>query len=142
MQIKTLENQRVLIVDDQRAFQLMFKGVLYSMGATNVAFAPTGEQALAKCSNVDFDILFVDYHLGIGKNGKQLLEDLREKKLLKPHSIFMLITGENSVPVVVSAVELEPDDYLVKPFSQSVLRSRIIRIKHKKEQLAGLFQAL
>ena len=142
MQTKTLENQRVLIVDDQRAFQLMFKGVLYSMGATNVAFAPTGEQALAKCSNVDFDILFVDYHLGIGKNGKQLLEDLREKKLLKPHSIFMLITGENSVPVVVSAVELEPDDYLVKPFSQSVLRSRIIRIQHKKEQLAKLFQAL
>ncbi|WP_372626789.1 response regulator [Arsukibacterium sp.] len=142
MQYKNLENQRVLIVDDQRAFQLMFKGVLYSMGATNVAFAPTGEQALAKCSNIDFDILFVDYHLGIGKNGKQLLEDLREKKLLKPHSIFMLITGESSVPVVVSAVELEPDDYLVKPFSQSVLRSRIIRIQHKKEHLAGLFQAL
>lgn len=142
MQNKTLENQRVLIVDDQRAFQLMFKGVLYSMGATNVAFAPTGEQALAKCSNIDYDILFVDYHLGIGKNGKQLLEDLREKKLLKPHSIFMLVTGENSVPVVVSAVELEPDDYLVKPFSQSVLRSRIIRIQKKKAHLAELFQAL
>jgi tetratricopeptide (TPR) repeat protein len=53
-----------------------------------------------------------------------------------------LITGENSVPVVVSAVELEPDDYLVKPFSQSVLRSRIIRIQQKKAQLAELFQAL
>lgn len=142
MQNKTLENQRVLIVDDQRAFQLMFKGVLYSMGATNVAFAPTGEQALAKSSNVDYDILFVDYHLGVGKNGKQLLEDLREKKLLKPHSIFMLVTGENSVPVVVSAVELEPDDYLVKPFSQSVLRSRILRIQKKKAHLAALFQAL
>ena len=70
MDNKTLENQRVLIVDDQRAFQLMFKGILYSMGATNVAFAPTGEQALAKCSTVSYDILFVDYHLGIGKNGK------------------------------------------------------------------------
>ncbi len=142
MNNKTLENQRVLIVDDQRAFQLMFKGILYSMGATNVAFAPTGEQALAKCSTVSYDILFVDYHLGIGKNGKQLLEDLREKKLLAPHSIFMLVTGENSVPMVMSAVELEPDDYLVKPFSQSVLRSRIQRIQRKKTQLAGLYQAL
>lgn len=142
MDNKTLENQRVLIVDDQRAFQLMFKGILYSMGATNVAFAPTGEQALAKCANVSYDILFVDYHLGIGKNGKQLLEDLREKKLLAPHSIFMLVTGENSVPMVMSAVELEPDDYLVKPFSQNVLRSRIQRIKRKKTQLATLYQAL
>ncbi|MBZ9613556.1 response regulator [Rheinheimera maricola] len=142
MDNKTLENQRVLIVDDQRAFQLIFKGVLYSLGATNVAFAPTGEQALAKCANINFDILFVDYHLGIGKNGKQLLEDLREKKLLAPHSIFMLVTGENSVPMVMSAVELEPDDYLVKPFSQSVLRSRIQRIQRKKLQLAELYQAL
>lgn len=142
MDNKTLENQRVLIVDDQRAFQLMFKGILYQMGATNVAFAPTGEQALAKCSNVSYDVLFVDYHLGVGKNGKQLLEDLREKKLLAPHSIFMLVTGENKVPMVMSAVELEPDDYLVKPFSQNVLRSRIQRIQRKKAQLAALYQAL
>src|SRR5690606_23862969 len=142
MNNKTLESQRILIVDDQRAFQLMFKGILYSMGATNVAFAPTGEQALAKCANVNYDILFVDYHLGVGKNGKQLLEDLREKKLLGPHSIFMLVTGENTVPMVMSAVELEPDDYLVKPFSQNVLRSRIQRIKRKKTQLGGVYQAL
>ncbi|MCS4307626.1 CheY-like chemotaxis protein [Rheinheimera pacifica] len=142
MNNKTLENQRILIVDDQRAFQLMFKGILYSMGATNVAFAPTGEQALAKCANVNYDVLFVDYHLGVGKNGKQLLEDLREKKLLGPHSIFMLVTGENTVPMVMSAVELEPDDYLVKPFSQNVLRSRIQRIKRKKTQLAAVYQAL
>jgi DNA-binding response OmpR family regulator len=139
---KTLENQRVLIVDDQRAFQLMFKGILYTMGATNVAFAPTGEQALAKCSTVSYDILFVDYHLGVGKNGKQLLEDLREKRLLAPHCIFMLVTGENTVPMVMSAVELEPDDYLVKPFSQNVLRGRIQRIQRKKSQLAPLYQAL
>lgn len=142
MDNKTLENQRVLIVDDQRAFQLMFKGILYQMGATNVAFAPTGEQALAKCATISYDVLFVDYHLGIGKNGKQLLEDLREKKLLAPHSIFMLVTGENTVPMVMSAVELEPDDYLVKPFSQNVLRSRIQRIQRKKTQLAALYQAL
>ncbi|MDX3773701.1 response regulator [Chromatiaceae bacterium AAb-1] len=142
MEKKTLENQRVLIIDDQRAFQLMFKGILYSMGATNVAFAPTGEQALAKCANIDYDILFVDYHLGAGKNGKQLLEDLRDKKLLRPHTIFMLVTGENTVPMVMSAVELEPDDYLVKPFSQSVLRNRIQKIQRKKRQLSELYQAL
>lgn len=142
MESKTLENLRVLIVDDQRSFQLMFKGILYSMGATNVAFAPTGEQALAKCINTDYDVLFVDYHLGTGKNGKQLLEDLREKKLLKPNSIFMIVTGENTVPMVMSAVELEPDDYLIKPFSQRVLRSRIQKIQHKKDKLKALYQAL
>ncbi len=142
MESKALENLRVLIVDDQRSFQLMFKGILYSMGATNVAFAPTGEQALAKCFNADYDVLFVDYHLGTGKTGKQLLEDLREKKLLKPSSIFMIVTSENTVPMVMSAVELEPDDYLIKPFSQRVLRNRIAKIQQKKQQLKALYQAM
>ena len=62
---------------------------------------------------------------GISAIGKQLLEDLREKKLLAPHSIFMLVTGENSVPMVMSAVELEPDDYLVKPFDLAELWARV-----------------
>ncbi|MFC4656673.1 response regulator [Rheinheimera marina] len=142
MPYKTLENLRVLIVDDQRPFQLLLKGILYSMGATNIAFVQTGEQALSKCSHIPFDVLFVDYNLGSGKNGRQLLEDLREKKLLHPAAIYMIVTGENHVPMVIGAVEIEPDDYIIKPFSQSVLRTRLQKIQNRKAQLAPIYQAM
>jgi tetratricopeptide (TPR) repeat protein len=89
-----------------------------------------------------YDVLFVDYNLGSGKNGRQLLEDLREKKLLPPGAVYMIVTGENHVPMVVGAIEAEPDDYIIKPFSQSVLRTRLVKIQNKKKQLAPIYQAM
>lgn len=132
----------VLIVDDQRPFQVMLKGILNSLGIGQIHFANHGEQALQRCSQNEYDVLFVDYNLGSGKNGRQLLADLRQKKLLKASSIFIIVTGENTVSMVMSAVELEPDDYLIKPFSQSLLKSRLFKISEKKQHLAALYQAL
>ena len=132
----------ILIVDDQRPFQLMMKGILHSLGYRTIDFAHHGELALQRCQQQRYQIIFIDYNLGTGKNGRQLLEDLRQFGLLDADSICMLITGENTVPMVISAVELEPDDYLMKPFSQSVLRSRLQRIQQKKHCLYGVYQAM
>lgn len=132
----------ILIVDDQRPFQLMLKGILHSLGYRNIDFAHHGELALQRCQQQRYQLIFIDYNLGTGKNGRQLLDDLRQFNLLEPDSICMLVTGENTVPMVISAVELEPDDYLMKPFSQSVLRMRLIRLQQKKQQLLPVYQAM
>ncbi|OBP15214.1 DNA-binding protein [Rheinheimera sp. SA_1] len=137
-----LSGLMVLVVDDQRPFQVMLKGILNSLGIAHIHFANHGEQALQRCSQNEYDLLFVDYNLGPGKNGRQLLADLRQKQLLKASSIFIIVTGENTVTMVMSAVELEPDDYLIKPFSQSLLKSRLQKLAEKKQQLAALYQAL
>lgn len=137
-----LSDLTALIVDDQRPFQVMLKGILASLGLLKVHFANSGEQAMSRCNKIEFDVLFVDYNLGSGKNGRQLLQDLRERQLLKASSIFIIVTGENTVTMVMSAVELEPDDYLIKPFSQSLLKSRLQKLQQKKQQLAALYQAM
>ncbi len=80
----------VLVVDDQRPFQVMLKGILTRLGLLQVQFANSGEQAMSRCNKTEFDLLFVDYNLGAGKNGRQLLQDLRERQLLKPSSILLL----------------------------------------------------
>ncbi|MBU1438341.1 MAG: response regulator [Gammaproteobacteria bacterium] len=137
-----LSGLMVLVVDDQRPFQVMLKGILNSLGIVHIHFANHGEQALQRCSQNEYDLLFVDYNLGSGKNGRQLLTDLRQKQLLKASSIFVIVTGENTVTMVMSAVELEPDDYLIKPFSQSLLKSRLQKLAEKKQHLAALYVAL
>ena len=45
--------------------------------------------------------------------------------MIKSATIFMMVTAERSYEKVVSAVELAPDDYLIKPFSGEVLRTRL-----------------
>lgn len=134
------KDKKILIVDDQRPFQLILKGMLFNLNARNMHFATTGEAALQKCMEIDFDILFVDYNLGTGKNGRQLLEDLRFRKRLKASAVFIIVTGENTRPMVMGALEREPDDYLVKPFSQGTLATRLARAIKRNEVLSPIYE--
>jgi CheY-like chemotaxis protein len=135
-------NKRVLIVDDQRAFQIMLKTMLINFGAKDVTHVGSAEDALKLCRNDSFDLLLVDYNLGSGINGRQLFEALKMDNLLPIHTVFFLVTGDNSKAIVLSAIQMTPDDYLMKPFSQNELNLRIQKAFNKKDTLLPIYQAI
>ncbi|WP_432452264.1 MULTISPECIES: response regulator [unclassified Agarivorans] len=134
--------KKILIVDDQRAFQVMLKAMLQNFGASDVYFATTGEAAVKACRKRKFDILLVDYNLGTGKNGGQLLEELRVSKLLEVDALFFIISGDNNKSMVLSALEMEPDEFITKPFSQFQLHNRLARAHLKRQSLRDIYHAL
>jgi CheY-like chemotaxis protein len=135
-------HKRVLIVDDQRAFQIMLKTMLINFGAKDITHVGSAEDALKQCRNNTFDLLLVDYNLGSGINGRQLFEALKMDKLLPIHTVFFLVTGDNSKAIVLSAIQMTPDDYLMKPFSQNELNLRIQKAFNKKDVLQPIYQAI
>ncbi|QUM81625.1 response regulator [Moritella sp. 5] len=135
-------NKRVLIVDDQRAFQIMLKTMLLNFGAKDVTHVGSAEDALKLCRHNTYDLLLVDYNLGSGLNGRQLFETLKMDNLLPIHTVFFLVTGDNSKAIVLSAIQMTPDDYLMKPFSQNELNLRIQKAFNKKEALLPIYQAI
>lgn len=128
-------NRKILIVDDQRAFQIMLKSMLQNFGANQIHFAHTAEQALSVCKKTAYDLILVDYNLGSGQNGAQLLEELRATNSILPATLCFIITGENHKALVLNALEVEPDDFITKPFSQNQLNQRIKRAALKRETL-------
>ncbi|MCM2680853.1 tetratricopeptide repeat-containing response regulator [Echinimonas agarilytica] len=136
------ERAKVLIVDDQRAFQVTLKGMLLNLGMKDIQFVESSDAAIRACRAKAFDIVLADYNLGHGKNGRQLLDTLREKRLLAPHTIFFIISGEATRGVVLGALEREPDDYMVKPFSLRQLSSRLQRAATKHQEMREVFSAL
>ncbi|AWB64962.1 hypothetical protein C2869_00235 [Saccharobesus litoralis] len=138
-----LADKKILVVDDQRPFQLMLKGILLSLGARSVVLVSSGEAAVSACKEVKFDIFFIDYNLGtVGKNGRQLLEEIQGRRLMKPESLFLIVTGESHRPMVLGALENQPDDYLMKPFSQVVLKKRLEKTYAKKIAFTAVFTAI
>ncbi|MBU3022943.1 response regulator [Aestuariibacter sp. A3R04] len=136
-------DKRVLIVEDQRPFLLLLRGLLHGMGATEVVTKPSAEQALSLCRKRKFDIIICDLHLGVDKkNGFELIDTLRTQKYLKPDAIFMLISADSTRPVVLGSLDRGPDDYLIKPFSQAQIKSRLNRAWHKRQALLPVHQAL
>ncbi len=125
--------KRFLVIDDQPQARDALRTVAQTIGAFSVEFASNYQDAIYRIRNNAPDIILCDYMLGEGRSGQQLLEELRRFNLLADETIFMMVTGEQSYEQVVSAVELVPDDYIIKPFSPDKLLLRLDRIVAKKE---------
>lgn len=138
----SFQDKNILIVEDQKPFQVMLKGMLKNMGAKLIDICPNGEQALVRCGDTKYDLLFIDYNLGEGRNGRQLFEELKDRKLLPLHNVSILVTGESELNMVIGAVEVQPDDYIIKPFSQNLLKQRVTRAWSKKQALLPMLTCL
>lgn len=136
-------DKRCLVVEDRRPFLTLLKGLLASLGAKKIDTEFTAESALKACKKVSYDIIVCDLHLGTDrKNGFEFLEEIRKRQLIKPSSVFIMISGDSARSMVLGSLEKQPDDYLIKPFSQAQLNSRITRAKNKRLTLASLYSLI
>lgn len=136
------EKLKVLIVDPQRPFQVMMKGILTNFGVKKIDLADNGEIAVRMCRNQSFNLLLVEYNLGTSKNGRQLLEELRTLRLIKPDALFIVISGETNRAAVLGTMEMEPDDYIIKPFSQRLLDNRLQKAWLKRHVMSSIHFSL
>jgi len=132
--------KRFLVIDDQPQARDALRTVAQQLGAFLVEFATNYQDAIFRIRNNAPDIILCDYMLGDGRSGQQLLEELRRFSLLADETIFMMVTGEQSYEQVVSAVELIPDDYIIKPFSPDKLLLRLERIVAKKQFFSAYYK--
>ena len=133
------EEKRVLIIDDIAGVRSSIRSILGNFGVVYVETTATANDAIRRLQTKPYDIIICDYFLGDGSDGQQLLEQLRHNKLISLSTIFFMVTAERVYEKVVSAVELAPDDYLVKPFTADVLKSRLERIIQKKMAFAAIY---
>jgi tetratricopeptide (TPR) repeat protein len=136
------ENKRVLIVDSFKTFRDTLKLIVHSLGVMKIDLASTAKQGLYLSKEKHYDIILMGYDLGEGRNGQQILEELRVNNHLKRSTIFVLITAESSQSIVLSSLEHKPEGYLVKPFTAKQLTSRLHAYINKKRTMAKIYQAM
>ncbi|SBT10542.1 Response regulator receiver protein [Candidatus Propionivibrio aalborgensis] len=136
---KELARMRVLLVDRHASARNSMRIILSSLGITAVHNAGTSAEVLRQVKAYTFDIILSDYHLDDGRDGQQLLEELRHKNLISLSTVYMVVTAERAYQNVVSVAELAPDDYLIKPFTADQFHSRLIKTIYKKHFFEKVF---
>ena len=134
--------RKALVIDDIGQMRTNLIAILGSIGITRADSAVNGDDALRKISSEFYDLILCDYNLGRGRNGQQVLEEARENELLPYSTVFMMVTAETGSPMVSSAAEYSPDEYLVKPFTGEALRLRLERQFDRKGQFIAIDQAI
>jgi tetratricopeptide (TPR) repeat protein len=137
-----LKMKIVLVVDDFFNFRLTMKNMLRSFGMNYIDDATTGEEAIRKLALRRYDIILCDYNLGHGKSGQQILEEAKFRGYINYSSVFIMVTAENTLEMIMGAAEYEPDDYLMKPFAKEVLEKKIRNLIEKKENFKDIDKKL
>lgn len=140
--IKLYSQMRCLVVDDMPDVRVAITGMLRVFGVQNIDVVANGEQAMEACFNTHYHMVLCDYNLGPGRDGQQVLEELRYRNRLNNTSIFVMITAESSREMVLGALEYQPDDYVTKPITQALLRQRLDRVLLRHRELYSIKQAM
>ena len=127
------KSKLALVIDDYPSMRSAFKMALASFGMTRVDLAASGSEALMRVKGAKYDVIISDYNLGEGRDGQQVLEEMRHRNLIGLETAFLMVTAESVYERVVAAAELAPDDYLIKPFNGEIMRTRLEAILLKKE---------
>ena len=137
---KDLERMRVLIIDRHSSARHSLRVILSTLDISAIHNAGTSAEVMRQVKAYDFDIVFADYMLDDGRDGQQLLEELRQKHLISLSTVYMVITAERAYQNVVSVAELAPDE-TVKGYKESVIASRLSRLDTgTREQSLGMQQ--
>lgn len=132
---KLCQDSKFLIIDDFENFRTSLRLMLTSFGAAFVDTVANAEQALNQSKYESYDVILCDFNLGEGKNGQQILEELRIKKKLKRTHLFVMITADTSKEAVLGTREFQPDAYVAKPVTRNMLEERLTQLLVQQKAL-------
>lgn len=137
-----LTQSHVLIIDDFQGMRTMLRDFVKSMGVTKVDAASNSKEAITLLSASRYDVVICDYNMGPGQNGQQILEEAKLRKYIGYATIWVIVTAEKTMDMVMGAAETKPDDYLLKPINEAILESRLQKLIAKKQSLGDIEKAV
>ncbi len=134
-------NSRVLIVDDDDIIIGIITSILkYNNYLTE--HCHSGEEALEKIIEDDYDLILLDVQMGKGLDGYETCKLMRE---LKPDLPIILVTANQDDESVNRGFESGSSDYIKKPVSRLELLARVkntITLKHSEKKNLQLIETL
>ena len=124
--------ERLLIVDDDRAFGLSTAALLRGEGY-DVAVARDAHEAVIQLRASRFDLMLLDLRMP-GLDGIALVEALR---LWGEPIPVLMISGAGTIDSAVRALHVGADDFLTKPFDPDVLFARIAELLDRRPNLTS-----
>jgi len=119
---------KVLVVDDDEVISQNLKRLLEKSGyLADTAY--TGEEALRKIRENNFDLALIDLLLPDMDGLKLLLE----VKRISPITAIIIITAFGTIPNAVEAIKRGAADYITKPFRMNELLSMIKKVIEERK---------
>ena len=116
---------KILSVDDSRTMRMMVKRAFRNFQCELFEAADGAEGLAAAIANKP-DLIVLDYNMPV-MDGVTMLRNMRENAELKRTPVIML-SAEDSNEIISTVARLGVRDYIIKPFEDENLLSKVNRI--------------
>jgi len=121
---------RVLVVDDSQVIRTILIKELRNCGLVQIEQAEEGLEAMRKISGKFFDLITLDITMPKA-DGITVLNHIKQ---VSPNSKVIICSSQNHKDVVMAAIKIGIDDFIIKPFSIERLQEIL---KHQLALLQG-----
>ena len=129
-----------LIIESQPLAQSHLKYSLLALGFAKIDVADRGYLASRAIATNFYDLILCSSDINNGPDGYQLFENLVVHQLLPNASCFVFLSSEQDLALSQSALELQPDDFVLKPYSAKEIESRLTKALKKKLYLRAALE--
>lgn len=128
-----MEN-RILVVDDEKAIRDFLYQALTQLGSFYVELAESGEEALKKIEKENFDLVLTDMKMP-KMDGLQLIAEIAK---FNPETLMVLLTGHGTIDSALEAMKRGASDYLTKPINLDELMIRLRKVLEERQRFISL----
>jgi CheY-like chemotaxis protein len=116
---------KILSVDDSKTIRMMLKRLFRPFNC-ELFEAGDGQEGLTIATAEKPNLIVLDYNMPV-MDGVTMLRHMRDNPELKRIPVIML-TAEDSAEIISTVARLGVRDYVIKPFEEDQLLSKIGRI--------------
>ncbi len=124
----------ILVVDDETAFLDSVQRMLRIEGYEDITTRSDPTEVAALLGDRTFDVAFLDITMP-EMNGLDLLKVIKEHS---PETECVMITANESIPMVIEAVKRGAYDYLIKPIMPEQLAHALNRALERRRMIEAL----
>ena len=137
---ESVENARILIVDDQEYDSIKFVETL-QIDNDVVEVVTTGSDAMERVIAHDYDLMVISLNL-MSEDGLRLCSHIRSSERSRSVPILM-VAGDEDMSRIAHGLEMGAHDYIIRPVDKNELLARVrtqIRRKRFQERLRSTYE--
>lgn len=121
---------KCLIADDSQIIRMVLAKIFSNFGF-DVEVAEDGDEVIEKCFAIEPDIIVMDWWLPVIDGIDVLYKIRNDKRIRQPRIVFC--SSNNTPEKIAEALQGGADDYLMKPFDEDIIKSKLIILGLLKE---------
>ena len=131
---------KVLVIDDQELAIGYIKYPLEKLGLHDITIADRVQTAMDLINTRIYDLIMCAYEFRKEKDGYFLYDELKRRNMLSMLTTFVFVSADTSKELIHSILELQPDDFLAKPFTIKDLDRRLTRALSRKRAMRKIYR--